>query len=364
MVDTYIDINLPVPDAMAASKLCGPDGPCKYVIRSSHRSIITKHWLTQQLCLQSTKMFGEAMAEVLSLPLLWAAFEDYRVERADENANYVPILHRSVKENVMEVYCREYGALPTVFVNPVCKVPILPQGYGAQLHMIELSDGSDPPETEQTQGAIPGTEGAAAPAGGAPPPQQSLQQPEAAAAIMSQQVQVQRRVEENALDIKNELTRIAHSFSRQFHNIHNSIKRIALPVSRPRAAAITNILLENISNRDEILRNLEDGGVDSDLFTNVRAKLYRGVKNLYDLWHEYEFGLSGNKPAKYFTSQERGKCRFIYCRRKVFWDVVKSFINTVQSSDTAIGVTIKFKGFYPLLILLSKKVSLKKQSFN
>ena len=32
MVDTYIDINLPVPDAMAAARLCGPDGPCKYVI--------------------------------------------------------------------------------------------------------------------------------------------------------------------------------------------------------------------------------------------------------------------------------------------------------------------------------------------
>ena len=154
---------------------------------------------------------------------------------------------------------------------------------------------------------------------------------------MSQQVQVQRRVEENALDIKNELTRIAHSFSIQFHNIHNAIKRIALqPVSRPRAAAITNRLLENLPNRDEILRNLEDGGVDSDLFTNVRAKLYRGVKNLYDLWHEYEFGLSGNKPAKYFTSQERGKCRFMYCRRKVFWDVVKRFILTGHTSDTAI----------------------------
>ena len=107
---------------------------------------------------------------------------------------------------------------------------------------------------------------------------------------MSQQVQVQvqRRVEENVLDIKNELTRISHSFSRQFHNIHNAIKIIALqPVCRPRAAAITNTLMENLPNRDKILRNLEDGGVDSDLFTNVRAKLYRGVKNVYDLWHEY-----------------------------------------------------------------------------
>ena len=52
----------------------------------------------------SKKDFGKAKAQVISLPLLWSAFEDYRVERADDNANYIPILHHSVKENVLEVY--------------------------------------------------------------------------------------------------------------------------------------------------------------------------------------------------------------------------------------------------------------------
>ena len=262
---------------------------------------------------------------------------------------------------MLEVYCREYGALSAVFINPVYKVPILPQGHGAQLHMIELLEGSDSPETEE-QGVIPGTGGAAAPVGRAPPPQQSLQQPEAVSAIMSQQIQVQRRVEENALDIKNELTRIAHSFSRQFHNIHNAIKRIALqPVSRPRAAAITNRLLENLPNQDEILRNIEIG-VDPDLFNNVRAKLYRGVKKLYNLWHEYEFGLSGNKAAKYFTSQERGACRFMYCRQKVFWDMINRFINSGYTSDTAVDKVYYVYGRNLAVTYILKKLALDRKT--
>ena len=45
MVDTYIDINVPVPDAMAASKLRGPDGECKYILRN--KDTISKDWLVQ-----------------------------------------------------------------------------------------------------------------------------------------------------------------------------------------------------------------------------------------------------------------------------------------------------------------------------
>ena len=52
------------------------------------------------------------------------------------------------------------------------------------------------------------------------------------------------------------------------------------------------------------------------------AKLSKCPKNLHLLWREYEFGLDGQKAAKNFTPEERGKNKFSYSRRKVFWDAI------------------------------------------
>ena len=52
------------------------------------------------------------------------------------------------------------------------------------------------------------------------------------------------------------------------------------------------------------------------------AKLYK-VRNLYELWQEYEFGMGGNKAAKLFTAEERGRVKHKYTRRKVVWDCIK-----------------------------------------
>ena len=108
MVDTYIDINLPVPDAMAASKLCRPDGACKYILR---RDTISKDWLVQQVVSGAGQVSSTEMVSTLSLPLLWVAFEDYRVERGGgETANtYIPILHHKLKEHILEAYNWHWG---------------------------------------------------------------------------------------------------------------------------------------------------------------------------------------------------------------------------------------------------------------
>ena len=51
---------------------------------------------------------------------------------------------------------------------------------------------------------------------------------------------------------------------------------------------------------------------------------------------EYEFGIDGKKPAKDYTSEERGKNRFAYSRRKVVWDKIKELLRAGYSSHTAI----------------------------
>ncbi|KAG6943789.1 hypothetical protein JG687_00018240 [Phytophthora cactorum] len=48
------------------------------------------------------------------------------------------------------------------------------------------------------------------------------------------------------------------------------------------------------------------------------ASLSKRPKDVYELWHEYQFECSGLKPAKEFTPVERGANKFAYSRKKVF----------------------------------------------
>jgi len=69
---------------------------------------------------------------------------------------------------------------------------------------------------------------------------------------------------------------------------------------------------------------------------HTAPKLQKYVKNLYLLWKEYEFGLDGKKPAREFTTYERGQNKCSYSKRKVFWDIVEKLIQRGYTSDTAI----------------------------
>ena len=66
------------------------------------------------------------------------------------------------------------------------------------------------------------------------------------------------------------------------------------------------------------------------------ASLMSKPNSLYELWQEYQFGVGGRKPAKDFSSQERGKCKSTYCRRKYFWDLVEKHIACGYTHESAI----------------------------
>ena len=73
-----------------------------------------------------------------------------------------------------------------------------------------------------------------------------------------------------------------------------------------------------------------------EVMERMPARLSRCPKTLFDLWHEFQFGLSGCKPAKEFSLAERGKSKSVYCRRKVFWDVIVKLVNAGHTSEVAI----------------------------
>ena len=59
----------------------------------------------------------------------------------------------------------------------------------------------------------------------------------------------------------------------------------------------------------------------------VTAELSPTPRSLYILWDEYQNGIGGRKAARLFTKEERGSCKFKYCRRKIVWDLIALHVN-------------------------------------
>ena len=76
--------------------------------------------------------------------------------------------------------------------------------------------------------------------------------------------------------------------------------------------------------------------VAADTSTKKVLKLSKQPCDLYTLWREYQFGLHGQKPAKDYTTTERGANKCTYCRRKRFWSIVELMVRRGETCDTAI----------------------------
>ena len=59
-------------------------------------------------------------------------------------------------------------------------------------------------------------------------------------------------------------------------------------------------------------------------------------RTLYNLWEEYERGIGGRKAASLFTTQERGRVKYKYCRRKVVWDCISALVRAGFTAQVAI----------------------------
>ena len=72
-MDTYIDVDMPYPNAKVVSILCGPWGPCKYAARDG---VNLYDDFFCSIAPQCVKAFGREVAIILARLLLWAAFKD------------------------------------------------------------------------------------------------------------------------------------------------------------------------------------------------------------------------------------------------------------------------------------------------
>ena len=77
---------------------------------------------------------------------------------------------------------------------------------------------------------------------------------------------------------------------------------------------------------------------------HTNATLHPGPRTLQMLWQEYTTGIGGRKPAKDFTSQERGQCKSRYSRRKIVWDLIATQVRAGRLATDVIDSIYAFYG--------------------
>ena len=321
-VDTYIEMTLPYPDARIASVCTGPQGPCKYAIKGGNA--ISDN-ITESLVPNIHATFGGEIARVLVLPLLWAAFEgDMTV-----NGYILPIIPKELATAMKDRWIAGRNSLACNLVENILLavqqlgdqlaiVPLIcPQvqasGGGAvvdPLHkMVGVNDGTAEGGVDNVtasgRGVVPATN--AGSVGEVWTGKATLD----TEALFSQQFQVQQRLE----DLRQEMINLFGAQKCYLHTMNTNVRRIAVqPIFR--------------GGIGHVRPGFHGSGPG--------VKLMKNPKDLFTVWKEWEFGMNGMKPAKDFTSHERGANKFTYCRRKVFWDAVNRLIARGHTSDTAV----------------------------
>ena len=324
MHETYADTTIAFVDAKVAAAMC-KGGVIAYVV--DQMSGVTDKWILDHVVPNMVrKGIDEQVCKVLGRSVLWRVFD-----RSGDDA-FPP--HR--REQIMSAY-RDLGARNVLEegCNPIKRKPLIISGHDTEVIIdLLLDDGSD---------EAPGVD-----------VRRSLAVRNQEVRLLSSQILHMRR---ELVDARAEADRQIGILKRQLGRMSNNISRIAnrpshqlmrLPTTQgggsiergistlnregqDHAPTVTVTLASDNLNtsRDEVMEDIPARGV------MLEARLARCPKTLHDLWKEYEFGFSGCKPAKDFTARERGRDRYNYYRRNVFWSQVCLMIRAEYTAESA-----------------------------
>ena len=327
-VDTYIDVELPYPDAKVAAALC-IGGACKYVIKESNG--VSDSWLLQYVVPNICTEYACDVALVLAPPLLWAVFEPTL-------QGYLPqSLTRRIKAAYEIIYPLQQNIDNN---NPVERRLIVVNGSEAQVYIDEV--GADVEAAVDNSVAAGGTTKTTTTGEG-----QGGQQARAAGhsrneilGLYSQQretqhgmIQLQAQVGYNQVTVMKEIKKMQTTLSRMSRM---PSQRLAADNQTSTAASTANVVC-NASNNEQVdatadpdMMDVEDGG------SNYVSSLSKAPKTLFLLWQEFEVGIGGRKAARLLTRVERGRVKVQYCRRRVVWDTVAALVRAGFTAHTAI----------------------------
>ena len=309
-VDVYIDTEVPYPDARVAGTLC-VGGPILYQLVAGCG--IDDGWITNNVVPEIFKChFCTKTAVVLGRAVLWACIDPM----------YKSFVPDDLLRRVTSAY--ERARLLDAGENPVRKVGLVVVGSEGQLFIDMLPD-LDGDDDMQYPSGVGVTEANL----------RRRRQSAELQAVFSQLAAIKRQ---NEL-LHGELEVMRTNFTGKLKTISNSLNCIAIP-HQFSVQTVTN--MSNGNTNSNTNNDNSDFNSNSILFSTgsrsdlKKAKLYRNPKSLYVLWQEYEHGVGNRKPAKEFTRDERGKVRYSYCRRNVFWELVSIMVRRGHTANSAI----------------------------
>ena len=141
-------------------------------------------------------------------------------------------------------------------------------------------------------------------------------------ALRSQNATLQREME----ILKAQIERMSNRQERQFQILNNNVHRVRIQPAHVVQHHAAGAIVEGVAH---------DAGDEENPAPGNAASLSPLPKTIHALWHEYEFGIGGRKPARDFNATERGKNKHSYYRRKVVWDVIKNLVNAGWSANVA-----------------------------
>ncbi|KAI2498774.1 hypothetical protein MHU86_15730 [Fragilaria crotonensis] len=314
VVDRYIDIELPYPDAKVASVLA-VGGPMKYVVKNG--SGVLDNWLLTQVVphLSRSVTLSQQVALVLAPPVLWAAFEE-------SMELYMPV---NLRNRIQAAYNALENRLP-VGQNPVQRIPIIVTGHDDQVLITEVFPEED---VDRLNGRV---RNLATNIGGGGGRDDLLRAVHAQVGIQRREGHARGEALIGRLDRLSEyVSQMDQRHTQQMNTLRRSVHRVALqPVQRPRVD--------------------EDGGFDGgqqdagEANARENATLIKNPRSLHLLWQEYEFGIGGRKPAKNFNAIERGRVKYAYYRRKIAWEMIAGLVRGGHTAQVAIDMIYEIYG--------------------
>ena len=331
---------------------------------------LTDAFLLENVTPHTTLAFGDSVGRCLGKALLWAIFNDdcRSLVGADMVDRVRGMVHNLLGDEERDQRMR----------NPIERIPLVVSGSDGQLYIDEMVghtvDDDEEMGNDNAGDDGNGGEGGAGDGGqdgtadrvenrrrggdrrGVPAHVARHQEQEQMLAVYSQIANLNRQ----CCEIKAELEALKATQNDNLRRIHSSIRKIhQFPVLRRHHMGATRQgggAAGRGGGGGAAGRGrgggaaggggagAEGGGSDeedanADLVLDhrrVMPKLMKCPKTINVIWMEYEFGIDGKKPAKLYTSEERGANRFAYSRRKVVWDKIKELIRAGYSSHTAI----------------------------
>ena len=101
-----------------------------------------------------------------------------------------------------------------------------------------------------------------------------------------------------------------------------STAKLCMRFTRVELLATRAAIAPAIRCRPGVVTPANPGGAGGDEPTNLTGN----PPNFHVVWNDYETGIGGNKPAKYFTKTESGRVKHMYSRRLVLWKGVGRMI--------------------------------------